>query len=83
MSLLWGFEIDLSYCLVGYFQYVIFYFIFFYELVWSLVGVVFLLWVDWCWMFDYGCLFMLYVVIYIFGCFWVEWLCIDLVYYVG
>ncbi|WP_307802013.1 prolipoprotein diacylglyceryl transferase family protein, partial [Microbispora triticiradicis] len=82
-SLPWGLEIDLSHRPAGYLQYATFHPTFLYELVWSLVGAVFLLWVDRRWTLDHGRLFTLYVAIYTFGRFWVERLRIDPAHHVG
>ncbi|MES9325354.1 prolipoprotein diacylglyceryl transferase [Cutibacterium acnes] len=82
-SLPWGLEIDLSHRPPGYLQYATFHPTFLYELVWSLVGAVFLLWVDRRWTLDHGRLFTLYVAIYTFGRFWVERLRIDPAHHVG
>jgi len=92
MSLLWGlwvYEWDMVYGwvvidVVGYFVLLlgVYYLMFFYELLWCLivVGVV-VLFDCWLW-FDYGCIFVFYVMFYMVGCFWIELLCIDIVNFI-
>ncbi|WP_203566932.1 prolipoprotein diacylglyceryl transferase [Aestuariimicrobium ganziense] len=78
-TLPWALEIDPAFRPEGYAQFATFHPTFLYEMVWNLLGVAALLWLEKRYRLGRGKLFALYVAIYCFGRFFIEALRIDTV----
>lgn len=81
-SLPWGLRIDLEHRPMGYEQYPTFHPTFLYELVWCLIAMGVLLWIEKRWHLADGRCFTMYVILYTFGRFFIERLRIDPVQHV-
>ena len=82
-TLPWGLQIDEQHRPIGYEQYATFQPTFLYELVWNLGVAGVLIWADRKWKLGHGKVFVLYVVLYTAGRFWIEALRIDTVNEIG
>lgn len=80
IDLFWGLEIFLDNFVFffGFFEGILFYLIFFYEVFWNGFGVFVLLWLGCKFFFQWGCLFVVYFIWYSVGCIVWELICIDL-----
>jgi prolipoprotein diacylglyceryl transferase len=76
-ALPWGLQIDDAHLPVGYAPGTLFHPTFLYELLWNLAGAALLLWLDRRFRLGHGRVFVLYVLIYTTGRFWIELLRID------
>jgi len=76
-TLPWGLQIDPAHRPPGYEQYATFQPTFLYESLWCLLGAAVVVWVDRRWRLGHGRAFMVYVMWYTAGRFWIELLRID------
>ncbi|WP_297082694.1 prolipoprotein diacylglyceryl transferase [uncultured Demequina sp.] len=79
----WGLEIDPAFRPDGYEQYATFHPTFLYEMLWSLAGVVLIVWLDKRLDLRGGRVFWLYVIVYVSGRLWIETVRIDTAVTVG
>ncbi|WP_082096218.1 prolipoprotein diacylglyceryl transferase [Demequina flava] len=73
----WGLEIDPAFRPDGYEQYATFHPTFLYEMVWNLLGVALIIWLDRKYDLRGGRVFWLYVMVYVSGRLWIETVRID------
>lgn len=73
----WGLEIDPAFRPDGYEQYATFHPTFLYEMVWNLIGVAIIIWLDRKYDLRGGRVFWLYVIVYVSGRLWIETVRID------